>query len=410
MKYYLLTAIFIFISLVKINAQAELVPNNGFETIATCPVGFSQFEDFVATWVDPNTASPDYMNVCANPFPAGVPKNGTGYQAPHGGDAYAGIYTFSGTLYREFIQIQLLSTLTAGSTYSFSMYVVLHNKSNTAIDDLGVYFSDTAPTAAGTGMLAGAPLPQISNPFGSVIMDTLNWTLISGTYTATGGEQFLTLGHLKSDAATTYQPVPFGTQGAYYYIDDVSLKEVAVLPVLLTSFNAELITEQSTNPFTQITWSTSTEINNCCFYIERSFDGNSFTDIGIVPGNGNSTSDRVYLFYDHTPCPGFNYYRLRQENFDGVSTITNTISVNNIEGKHPVTVSQNDHLIYLLNSANHNLYARLYGLSAESESTFTVDEGNSSWVLPDKLHGIYLMLITDPQSGINLLAEKIFLN
>ena len=129
-----------------------------------------------------------------------------------------------------------------------------------------------------------------------------------------------------------------------------------------------------------------------------------------MPGNGNSTSDRVYLFYDHTPCPGFNYYRLRQENFDGVSTITNTISVNNIRGKHPVTVSQNDHLIYLLNSANHNLYARLYGLSAESESTFTVDEGNSSWVLPDKLHGIYLMLITDPQSGINLLAEKIFLN
>ncbi|MBC8172855.1 MAG: hypothetical protein H7X71_03020 [Chitinophagales bacterium] len=71
-------------------------------------------------------ASPDYIDACANPFPAGVPDNGIGWQMTHSGDGYAGMYAFSGTFYREFIQVQLLSSLTAGQTYLFEMYVVLH--------------------------------------------------------------------------------------------------------------------------------------------------------------------------------------------------------------------------------------------------------------------------------------------
>src|SRR5262245_52278436 len=86
-------------------AQVNLVPNPSFDSFTTCPVGFSQFNGFVANWVNPNTATPDYMNACANPNPAGVPKNGVGWQQTHSGSGYAGGYMFSGTLYREFIQV-----------------------------------------------------------------------------------------------------------------------------------------------------------------------------------------------------------------------------------------------------------------------------------------------------------------
>jgi hypothetical protein len=286
----------------------------------------------------------------------------------------------------------------------------LHNKSNTAIDDLGVYFSATAPTAAGTGMLAGAPSPQISNPFGSVIMDTLNWTLISGTYTATGGEQFLTIGHLKSDAATTYLAVPFGSQGAYYYIDDVSLKEVAVLPVLLSSFNADLISEQTINPFAEITWSTATEINNCCFYIEKSEDGINYTDIGMQAGHGNSTQQNNYLFYDRSPFPGLNYYRLRQMDLDGNSTISNTITVTNNLNESNVHVYQNGDLLHFTNHTNGDLIAEIYDISGARTQTLYIVQGNSDFLSDQNLTGIFVITISDPESGFILASQKIFRN
>lgn len=392
----------------KIYAQAELVPNNGFETIAVCPVGFSQFEDFVSTWVDPNTASPDYMNACANPFPAGVPKNGTGYQSPHSGDAYAGIYTFAGTLYREFIQVQLVSPLTAGTNYAFSMYVVLHNKSNTAIDDLGVYFSATAPTAAGTGMLAGAPLPQIANPFGSVISDTLNWTFISGTYTATGGEQYLTIGHLKPDAATTYQPVPFGSQGAYYYIDDVSLKEMDLLPVTLYNFSAAIIHEQNTVS-TQIKWSTATEFNNCCFYVERSENGYAFSDIGIVQGSGNSTMNHDYVFYDPRPAPGINYYRLRQQDINGYEAISEIISVHNNAVEPGLSFVQSGHTL-LFNSDYEEAQVGIYNLAGQEISEFKIPEGNLTYYVPANLQGMFIVRMYDLHFPELAQSQKIIVN
>src|SRR5436190_712371 len=224
-----------FVSLLGISTLGvgqNLVPNPGFESFSTCPVGFSQFNGFVNTWTDLSAASPDYMNSCANPFPAGVPHNGTGWQQAHGGNAYAGCYTTAGT-YREFIQVQLTSPLVAGTSYLLSMYVVLHNKSKFATDDLGAYFSVTAPSTTGTGFFPGNPQPQVSNPAGNVITDSLNWTLVSGTYSATGGERYLTLGHFRDDASTTYLQVDYGGQGAYYYFDDVSVTAINVLPIEL---------------------------------------------------------------------------------------------------------------------------------------------------------------------------------
>ncbi|MBK9730041.1 MAG: PKD domain-containing protein [Chitinophagaceae bacterium] len=216
----------------KSEAQ-NLVPNPGFESFTTCPVGFSEFNGHVSNWINPSIASPDYMNACANPFPAGVPENGTGYQLAHGGNAYVGCYLSGGGIYMEYVQVQLAATLEAGKTYQFKMYTVLHNNSNKATDDVGAYISVAAPTSTGTGYLSGYPEPQITNPSGSVITDTLNWQLVSGTYTATGGENYLTIGHFKPDAQTIYLSLPYGSQGAYYYFDDISLE-----PMQSVGFNA----------------------------------------------------------------------------------------------------------------------------------------------------------------------------
>ena len=64
-------------------------------------------------------------------------------------------------------------------------------------------------------------------------------------------------------------------------------------------------------------WTTSTEINNDYFAIDRSTDGVNFTEIGTEVGVGNSQTEKSYQFPDATPLAELAYYRLRQVDLDG---------------------------------------------------------------------------------------------
>jgi hypothetical protein len=71
--------------------------------------------------------------------------------------------------------------------------------------------------------------PQIYNPIGFYITDTLNWTKISGIYTAEGGEEWITIGNFFNDDETT--AIEFlGGEGSivsYYALDDVSIQSLS---------------------------------------------------------------------------------------------------------------------------------------------------------------------------------------
>lgn len=200
----------------------NLVVNPSFESYTTCPVGFSQFNGYINNWFSPNTGSPDYYNACAVGNPVQVPGNSSGYQPARTGNAYIGMYTGS-DVYREYVQVALSSPLVANTSYTFSMYVSLADNAKYAIDDLGAYISVNPPYSTGNGLLNGVPQAQISSPAGVIISDTLNWLQITGTYIATGGEQYITIGHFKPDSLTNEVTVNYGHMGAYYFYDDISL-------------------------------------------------------------------------------------------------------------------------------------------------------------------------------------------
>jgi Secretion system C-terminal sorting domain len=110
-------------------------------------------------------------------------------------------------------------------------------------------------------------------------------------------------------------------------IDDIIIEGTSILPVELTTFNANV--NKST---TKLTWQTASEKNNAFFAIERSVDGDVFSKIGEVKGNGNSTTTQNYQYTDATPVKGINYYRLRQVDFDGTEDVSKTVSIN-FDGK-----------------------------------------------------------------------------
>ncbi|MBK7554311.1 MAG: DUF5103 domain-containing protein [Flavobacteriales bacterium] len=69
----------------------------------------------------------------------------------------------------------------------------------------------------------------------------------------------------------------------------------------------------------------------------------AFTDILRVPGAINSQSTLHYAAVDEQPLSGTSYYRLRQTDVDGTSTVSNVVTVVR-GGQHgqPITVVSND--------------------------------------------------------------------
>ncbi len=65
-------------------------------------------------------------------------------------------------------------------------------------------------------------IPQIL--YSTIVSDTANWTLISGMYIATGGEQYIIIGNFNTNATTDTLPLN-GSNISYYYIDDVSVMD-----------------------------------------------------------------------------------------------------------------------------------------------------------------------------------------
>ena len=88
------------------------------------------------------------------------------------------------------------------------------------------------------------------------------------------------------------------------------------LPVELLSFTAYPLE----NNTVQLQWETASERGNDYFMIERSVDGFKFENIDFVQGAGDSFTTLLYECIDKNPNIGFNYYRLKQVDFDGTFT------------------------------------------------------------------------------------------
>lgn len=106
--------------------------------------------------------------------------------------------------------------------------------------------------------------------------------------------------------------------GAYYVFTSKDI----VLPINLLSFTAEKSGKQAV----QLKWSTSNEINNQYFEIQRSSNGTNFTTIGKLNALINLSSVKQYNFTD-AKAGNINYYRLKQVDVNGQAHYSSIIRV-----------------------------------------------------------------------------------
>lgn len=214
-------------------AAQNLVPNPSFEDLIACPNFASQL-DSAEAWFNPTLGTPELYNGCAAYSSyVSVPFNATGgFQYAHSGQGYAGLFTWRTDVQnmREYAEVELLSPLQAGQCYQVEFHVNMPGDHPFACDGFGARFS-TGPLQANNAQVLPFPA-HIENPAGALITDTAAWTLISGVYTAVGGETHITLGNFKNDANTQTLQIATGTwysTSAYLLLDDVS-----VVPLDLT--------------------------------------------------------------------------------------------------------------------------------------------------------------------------------
>ncbi len=157
------------------------------------------------------------------------------------------------------------------------------------------------------GGATNTPIYSSVDPTGNV-----GPTVISGNFTTPAS------GSQNTQLEITFNGNSFNNDNIFW--DNMCLEYV--VPVELTSFSAE-----PNGADAELKWSTATETNNKGFDIERMNAGGVFEQIGFVPGFGTTTEPKAYSFVDSKLDAGNYTYRLKQIDFNGSFSYSNTIEV-----------------------------------------------------------------------------------
>ena len=141
--------------------------------------------------------------------------------------------------------------------------------------------------------------------------------------TAGGGIETLSLTGLVAGQTYYFRVYGYGAAGTEGLFT-LTASGVA-LPVSITNFIGSKVGNVNV-----LSWTTSTEINNAGFELQRSADGNNFSTLSFISSlaqNGNSNSAINYQVKDEKPFSGNSYYRLKQLDKDGKSSFSSVVLI-----------------------------------------------------------------------------------
>lgn len=174
------------------------------------------------------------------------------------------------------------------------------------------------------------------------------------------------------------------------------------LPVKWLSFTA-----RKSGNTALLEWTTSDELNNAGYVIERSADGKNYAAIGNqVPSNATDQINS-YSFTDKAPVDGVNYYRIRQNDVDGQYSFSNVRTLyfgdQVVSSKIWPNPARDEFVIDLGGAVINNLEVALVGVDGKPVWRGKYDEANSHVVvhLDDIEPGLYTVILESPAMKSN---------
>ncbi|MBK7568677.1 MAG: gliding motility-associated C-terminal domain-containing protein [Bacteroidetes bacterium] len=232
----LVPLVFLLINLKSLTAQ-NIIPNFSFENHSALPDDYGQWYK-CNDWDNVNGfgaflwpyASPDYLHTSGG-VGVDLPVSTFGTLSPHDGNAIMGLITYYQTTpdYREYLSVPFTEPMIIGNSYNISFWISNGESGwycNGGCDRVGIKFSTGELTQVDHEPIGGTPHFEIPGIFW-----TDEWQQISFTFVADAAYDRLTLGNFYSDALTAFNDfAPSGTNGAYYFID-----EMVVIPDAVTT-------------------------------------------------------------------------------------------------------------------------------------------------------------------------------
>jgi hypothetical protein len=169
--------------------------------------------------------------------------------------------------------------------------------------------------------------------------------------------------------------------------------QASTLPVELISFTGNFIESKSV---IQLNWSTASELNNQNFEVERMDENNQFIKIGEVDGSGNSSSLRKYTFDDKEYVNGDNYYRLKQNDYDGNYQYSDIILIRAAKEEttsNTIKVWMNQQTLTI--TAALPVSATVYNLNGQIAMLLNSNETQYNTDLSSLPNGVYVVYTTD---------------
>lgn len=166
----------------------------------------------------------------------------------------------------------------------------------------------------------------------------------------------------------------------------------------------------------KLVWLTESEFNNDYFKVQRSMNGMSWIDIGIVESAGTVPGNNIYEFFDENPVAGEIHYRLMYVDFNGAISLSEEIIVDIeffIEAPSDPTElfsddadvfpnpSDDNEVTIELGYINDDTVVEMMDLSGKKMSINTEFNGNQIIVSTTKqLTGLYFLIVTDGARSI----------
>jgi hypothetical protein len=210
--------------------------------------------------------------------------------------------------------------------------ITLQSTANESVP-VPVITSSTANVVSGTGV-SGNTIHVYRNvkADGGVKCDCEGEIYI-GTTTVIGGVWSVThnlgLSASAASSVTATQTTPNGSTSQFTPCSSPLPIELAYFEVIKNSDNTA-----------SIVWTTTKEINNSHFEVQRSVDGLHFESIAVVSGSGNSSGIKNYFYTDEHPIVGINYYRLVQQDFEDRKWIS-SVKVIDFKNENLAIVQEN---------------------------------------------------------------------
>jgi outer membrane protein OmpA-like peptidoglycan-associated protein len=214
-------------------AEFNYVSNPEFEKHPSAYFSIMSFTDQVSDW-SIASISPDFY----------LSKSGA-----LSGNSFLGIRVFSLKKDIEYVQNRLRKSLVKDSTYCFNAYLKLSPGSMYATNAFGFLLTKEQQKIDTDKLLSIQPSKSLNT---QILNYKTRWMKVQCTYTATGGEQYLTLGSFRNHKDLELIKVPGNVPESYYYLEDISLVPIANESQCACNFSDRRIQYESVDTITPL--------------------------------------------------------------------------------------------------------------------------------------------------------------